>query len=104
MKKIWIVALLTSLSLGACVKISEATPAPTAILFVTATLPPTRLSFSLPTDTPTAAPDASTTEQTPGTPDETAGSISAAGACTDSAVMIQDVTVPDNAIMSKGEK
>ena len=97
--------LLTVLSLAACVKISEETPAPAAPAFVTATLAPTKPGLSLPTDTraPTDTPDPSTgtTPGTPGTPAPADGS--ASGACQDSAAMIADVTVPDNAQMSKGE-
>src|SRR6478736_807999 len=109
MKKIWILLLLVSLSLGACLKISQEpvkTPAP---IFVTSTLPPTRPGLSRPTDIPpTSILDASTTI-TPGvlsTPDGTAGatSASAAGTCQDSAILVQDVTVPDNAQMTRGAK
>jgi len=107
MKKIWILILLTSLSLGACIKVSEETPAPTAPLFITSTLPPTRPGLSLPTDIPlSSTPDVSTTT-TPGTPSDSgtavAGQVSA-DSCQDSAAMIEDVTVPDNAQMSKGQK
>jgi len=102
MKKIWML-LLASLSLGSCITVAPATVAPTRSVFVTSTLPPTRPGLSLPTDIPpTSTPDASTTT-TPGTPAGT-GTASAAGPCTDSAVMIEDVTVPDNARMSPGEK
>ncbi|HEX9386653.1 MAG TPA: NBR1-Ig-like domain-containing protein, partial [Anaerolineales bacterium] len=106
MKKIWIVLLLTSLSLGACIKVSQETATSAAPLFVTSTLPPTKPGLSLPTDVPsTSTPDTSTTT-TPGTPDETAGtaSASAAGPCKDSALLLEDVTVPDNALMSRGIK
>jgi uncharacterized protein YkwD len=106
MKKIWILFLLASLSLGSCIKVSEETPAPTAAVFVTSTLPPTRPGISLPTDTPEAS-----TSGTPGTPGTPSGSETvtptggfAAGSCTDSAVMIEDVTVPDNAQMSPGQR
>ena len=98
MKKIWIFLLITSLSLGACVKVSEETPAPTAPLFVTSTLPPTRPGLSLPTDIPPTVeqtPDLSTTTS----PDGTAA---VAAPCRDSAVLVEDVTVPDNAQMTPG--
>jgi uncharacterized protein YkwD len=99
MKKIWILLLLTCLSLGACVKVSEETPAPAAPLFVTSTLPPTRPGLSLPTDIPpTTTPDASTTS----TP--LAGTAAAGASCKDAAVLLEDVTVPDNAVMQPGEK
>ena len=96
-----------SLSLGSCIKVSEETPAPTRSVFITSTLPPTRPGLSLPTDTPPpSTPDSSTTT-TPGTPGGT-GTVVATGAssgsaCEDSALMIADVTVPDNAPMPKGE-
>src|SRR5689334_9843049 len=103
MKKIWIVILLTSLSLSACVKVSKETPAPTRSVFITSTLPPTRPGLSLPTDTPSpSTPDSSTTT-TAGTPSgtETGATVEASsgGACEDSALMIADVTVPDDSQM-----
>ena len=101
MNKIWILLLITSLSLSSCVKVSEETPAPTAPLFVTSTLPPTRPGLSLPTDIPpTSTPDASTTI----TPGGTGAASTATTSCKDSAVLLEDVTVPDNALMTKGEK
>jgi len=104
MKKIWILILLMSLSLGSCVKVSQETPAPTRSVFVTSTLPPTKPGLSLPTDVPpTSTADASTTT-TPGKPDGTAGTVSASGPCQDSAVLLEDVTVPDNAQMTPGTK
>lgn len=100
MKKIWIFLLITGLSLSSCIKVSEETPAPTAPLFVTSTLPPTRPGLSLPTDIPpTSTPDPSTTTTPSGT-----GIASANTSCKDSAVLLEDVTVPDNALMTKGEK
>jgi uncharacterized protein YkwD len=104
MKKIWILILLTSLSLGACVKVSEEAAKTAAPIFVTSTLPPTKPGLSLPTDIPlTSTPDASTTT-TPGTPAGTAETTSAAGQCKDSALLLEDVTVPDNAQMTRGAK
>ena len=101
MKKIWMFLILASLSLGSCVTVSEETPAPVAPVFVTSTLPPTRPALSLPTDIPpTSTPDPSTTT-TPGGTDTTS---TATTACTDSAVLLEDVTVPDNALMTPGEK
>lgn len=100
---LWIVLLLTSLSLGSCVKVSEETPAPTRSVFITSTLPPTRPGLSLPTEIPpTGTPDSSTTA-TPGTPDGTV-SASDSGPCQDSALLLEDVTVPDNAQMTRGAK
>jgi len=104
MKKIWILLALLSFSLGSCIKVSEETPFPTVSFFVTATLPPTKAGLSLPTQTPsTSTPDASTTTA-PGTPSGTGTAASVGDACNDSAVMIQDVTVPDNSQMSEGQK
>src|SRR5215216_3783301 len=103
MKKIWILLTILSLSLGSCIKVSEETPFPTISFFVTSTLPPTRAGLALPTQTlSTTTPDASTTG-TPGTPSGTGTAASAGNSCKDSAMMIQDVTVPDNAEMSKGQ-
>jgi len=106
MQKIWILFSILCLSLGSCITVSEETPAPTRSIFITSTLPPTRPGLSLPTDTPPAeTPDSFTTPGTP-TGSETAvpAGASSDGSCTDSAVMIEDVTVPDNAQMSKGQK
>lgn len=102
MKKIWTLLLVATLSLASCIKVSQETPAPTKALFVTSTLPPTKPGLSRPTDTPAASQtsEASTTT-TPGTP---AGTASAGGTCKDAAVLLEDVTVPDNAQMQRGEK
>jgi uncharacterized protein YkwD len=105
MKKIWIMLLLASIGLASCVTVSEEVQTEAPPAFVTSTLPPTRPGLSLSTDTPSAStPDSSTT--TPGTPggSETAVSTSAsAGECQDSALMIADVTIPDDTQMSKGQ-
>jgi uncharacterized protein YkwD len=107
MNKIWILLALLSLSLGSCIKVSEETPFPTVPFFVTSTLPPTREGLSLPTDTPSpSTPDPSmiTTPGTPsGTETATTAEVSSGGACQDSALMIADVTVPDDTQMSPGE-
>jgi len=107
MKKLWILILLTSLSLGSCIKVSQEIATAPPPVFVTSTLPPTRPGLSLPTSTPapTGTPDASTST-TPGTPGVSVGATATAdsGSCQDSAIMIEDVTVPDNAQMSKGQK
>ena len=101
MNKIWIFLLIASLSLSSCVTVSEETPPPEAPVFVTSTLPPTRPALSLPTDIPpTSTPDPSTTTTPGGT-----GTVSTATtSCIDSAVLLEDVTVPDNALMTSGEK
>src|SRR5215216_2301207 len=106
MKKIWILIVLAIFVLTSCIKFAQepATDAPP--LFVTSTLPPTRPGLSLPTETPSlSTPDTSTTT-TPGTPGslEPAGTGSPTGECKDSAVLLEDVTVPDNTLMPRGEK
>jgi uncharacterized protein YkwD len=100
MKKTWILVLLTVLSLASCIKVSQQVATPTPALFVTSTLPPTKPGLSLLTDTPGASqtPDASTTA-TPGTPSEASAAV-----CRDSAILLEDVTVPDNAQMQYGQK
>jgi uncharacterized protein YkwD len=75
---------------------------------MTATLPPTHPAFVLPTATAmTSTPDPSITT-TPGADTTTtpgSGSAEAAtGPCKDSAAMIEDVTIPDNTPMTKGQK
>lgn len=104
MKKLWIVVLVAALSLSSCFTVSEEVATSAPPVFVTSTLPPTRPGLSVPTDIPpTSTLDMSTTT-TPGMPDGTAGTDAVAGVCTDSAVMIEDVTVPDNAQMARGTK
>ncbi len=92
MKKVWVLLLLTSLSLGACIKVSEETRTPASPLFVTSTLPPTRQGLSLPTDVPPTS-----------TPDATAIATSAAN-CKDLAILVEDVTYPDNTVVPSSEK
>ena len=92
--------LLLIFMLTSCLNFSEDIPTPRAPLFVTSTLPPTRPGLSLPTDVPptsTGTLDAETT----GTPEETASN---AESCKDSAVLLEDVTIPDNSLMPRGEK
>lgn len=102
MKKIWILILLVGLSLAACVKISEESHVSAPPAFVTSTLPPTKPGLSVATLVqPTGTPDASTTT-TPG--NEGTAIPAEASTCQDSAVMIADVTVPDNTQMSYGQK
>lgn len=108
MKKTWILILLAGLSLGSCITVAPEAATSAPVAFVTSTLPPTRPGLSRSANTPATStaslPDASTTT-TPGTPVGTGtASESSAGSCRDSAVMIQDVTVPDNTQMSYGQK
>ena len=103
MKKIWILILLASLSLGSCIKVSEETRTSAPPAFVTSTLPPTRPGLSLPTGVPPTSTASTQDASTTTTPDGTV-SPSAAGSCQDSAVLLEDVTVPDNALMPRGGK
>jgi uncharacterized protein YkwD len=91
-KKITLVLLLMIL-LASCVQIAEEAPTDAPVLFVTSTLPPTGLNLTVPTDVPpTASATLDPSEPTP-TP-----------SCRDSAVFVEDVTVPDNTRLDPGEK
>src|SRR5512136_458045 len=87
-------ALLLMLLLSSCIKISESAPVSTPAAFVTSTLPPTKRGLTLPTDTPTVPPTSG-----PSTPE--AGSTSS---CKDGAILLADVTYPDNTRLKAGEK
>lgn len=92
---ITLVLLLTS-----CIRIAQEPVTDTPPLFVTSTLPPTRSGLALPTEAPF-----SSITTTPGTPVVTQATDpgTASGICHDSAVLITDVTVPDNTLMPRGE-
>ena len=90
-KKITISLLL--LLLTACANISAETPTEAPFLFVTATLPPTKPGLTLPTQIPPTATPTLDPMTTPPTP-----------ACRDSAVFVEDITVPDNTRLQAGEK
>ena len=93
---------MSSLSLGASIKVSAENATPHRLSSVTSTLPPTKPGLSLPTEIPsTVTPNSLTT--TPGTPDGTEA-VSSTGSCKDSAVLLTDVTVPDNTVMQPGQK
>lgn len=95
MKKITFTLILILL-LSSCVKVpdKQATTS-TPPLFVTSTLPPTRPGIVLPTPIPsTSTPEAETT----GTPHATSAS------CHDSALLVEDVTIPDNTRINAGDK
>jgi len=92
MKKIWILLLIASLSLNSCITLSEETATSAPPLFVTSTLPPTKPGLSLPTDVPLTS-----------TPDATAVATSAV-ACREGAILVEDVTYPDNTVVPQGEK
>jgi uncharacterized protein YkwD len=108
MKKLRTCILLAGLVLSACVNLVPQAGTEIPPQFVTSTLPPTRPAFILPTETAmtstldpsaTGTPTADTTT-TPGTSSTEAAS----GACGDSAAMIEDVTIPDNTVMTKGQQ
>ncbi|HSG44457.1 MAG TPA: NBR1-Ig-like domain-containing protein [Anaerolineales bacterium] len=88
-----IVLLLTS-----CVDISteaQDTATPSAPLFVTSTLPPTKQALTVPTQIPATSTPEPSTETTPGA--------SLSTSCRDSAILVEDVTYPDDAIVNAGE-
>jgi len=91
----WIFLLIFLLT--ACVTVSQETTSTEAlILFVTSTLPPTKPGLVLPTEIPptvTETPD-------PLTPSVTA---STTANCADDAILVEDVTYPDNSVLSAGE-
>src|SRR5215211_5720715 len=91
-RKITFILLLLWL-LTSCVKVSGETPTDAPVLFVTSTLPPTRPGLTLPTDIPpTASPTSDPLAASP-TP-----------SCRDSAIFVEDVTVPDNTRLTAGEE
>ncbi len=96
MKKIWILLLSWTLLLASCISISSAGDSPTsAPLFVTSTLPPTKSLFSLPTRTP---PTSAATSASPSTALPTAPLN-----CTNQAVLMEDVTIPDETRLQAGQ-
>jgi uncharacterized protein YkwD len=108
MRKFQTCILLAGLVLSACVNVVPQSSTSAPPVFITSTLPPTRPALVLPTGTLiTSTPDPSITT-TPGAESTTTpgpGSTEAAsGACKDSAAMIEDVTVPDNTVMTKGQQ
>ena len=97
MKKFWISILLGTVLLTSCVTVSEETTPEAPPLFVTSTLPPTKPGLSLPTALPpTGAPTLD-----PLTPSPT---VTSAAACRDSAILVEDVTIPDNTSVPRGQK
>ena len=95
MNKNWTLFLLTSLFLAGCISVSTPTEAPTAPpQFVTSTLPPTKALVLPSTITPVAASTG------------TAKSTLAATApvdCKVQAVLLEDVTIPDDTRLTAGE-
>ncbi len=90
------IILLIALLLASCVSISvDSNKQPTAQPdFVTSTLMPTRAGYVPPTLTP--VPESTITP--------TKLPVTAPANCTDSAVLVRDVTIPDNTQIKAGEK
>ena len=92
-KKMLLNFIVAGLLLTSCVTVSEeTTPTDAPILFVTSTLPPTRQGLTVPTPVPptaTATLDPSAPTPTP--------------SCRDGAAFVEDVTIPDNTNLEKGE-
>lgn len=86
---------LLLLLLNACIKISQGTPVSAPAVFVTSTLPPTKFGLTRPTETP--LPASPTSEAS--TPD-----VTATPACKDLAILLADVSYPDNTRLKSGEK
>jgi len=97
MTKKFTLLFLFILILASCVKVSSKaveTAIPAVPLFVTSTLPPTKQALTVPTQIlPTSTPEPSTTT-TPGALTST---------CRDSAILVEDVTYPDNTRVDVGE-
>jgi uncharacterized protein YkwD len=95
---LWIVAVLISLSLTGCLSISSAPGTPTAPpQFVTSTLPPTKV-LVLPSTVTPATPNATGTVTLVVT---SAGT--SAPDCKVQAVLLEDVTIPDDTRIAAGE-
>ncbi len=93
MTKRTILALFLSALLAACVKVAGQAPTSTPVLFVTSTLPPTKIGLRVPTQVPpTASPTRDPLSASP-TP-----------SCRDEAIFVEDVSFPDNTRLTAGEK
>ena len=89
--------LLITFTLTSCITVSEETaPTKAPPLFVTSTLPPTKQGLTVPTEIPPTL----TLTPNPLTPSAT----SATSNCADSAILVEDVTYPDNTSVPAGEK
>ncbi len=97
MKKLWIFILLTIFILTSCVSVGKNSPTDAAPLFVTSTLPPTKQGLTL----PTAVPPTGIPTLDPMTPSPT---VTSAAACRDNAILVEDVTIPDNTSVPRGQK
>jgi uncharacterized protein YkwD len=89
-KNIFLTFLLSML-LTSCITVSVQTATPSAPNFVTATLPPTKEVTPHPTRTPRPAPATGTTVVTKSVK------------CKDGAVLLEDVTIPDNSKVPAGK-
>lgn len=88
---------ILSLLLTSCITVSEeAAPTESPIRFVTSTLPPTKPGLTVPTTTPVVA----TETPNPLTP----GATSSTPNCADGAILVEDVTYPDNSTVPAGER
>jgi uncharacterized protein YkwD len=95
MRKLRILNLCTSLLLVGCISISSSTEAPTSPpQFVTSTLPPTK-ALVLPSTITPATPNATGTT--------TPLAATAPSNCKVQAVLLEDVTIPDNTLVPAGE-
>ena len=95
MKKTWTIFLVTSLFLTGCISISPAAEAPTVPpQFVTSTLPPTK-ALVLPSTVTPSTPNATVTAATV--------AATAPVDCKVQAVLLEDVTIPDDTRMAPGE-
>jgi uncharacterized protein YkwD len=95
MNKIYIaLTLILASLLTSCITISTPTETVGTPLFITSTLPPTKQIVGLPSRTPTNVPG------TPGTPTL---AVTVPADCEDKAVLVEDVTIPDNTSMDPGE-
>jgi uncharacterized protein YkwD len=97
MKKLWIFIILTILLLTSCISTSEDSTPEAAPLFMTSTLPPTKQGLTL----PTAIPPTGTATLDPMTPSPT---VTTAAECRDNAILVEDVTIPDNTSVPRGQK
>jgi uncharacterized protein YkwD len=87
-------AIMLLMMLSSCIKISQQVATPVPPLIRTSTLPPTK--STPPTLTATPTPVTPTLDVTPLPP--------SAADCKDSAVLLEDVTYPDNSAAPRGEK
>ncbi|HEY6074649.1 MAG TPA: NBR1-Ig-like domain-containing protein, partial [Anaerolineales bacterium] len=93
MKKILPLLLVFSMLVTSCITFGSKTEAPTEIIFVTSTLPPTKVLVSR------LSPTAGVTG-TPGTPTL---AVTVPADCKVVAVLIEDVTIPDGTQISRGK-